>query len=120
MVTRGLLDEHAEPNVAGLQYSYELSPDAKRLFWQLESAPQNRGMVAQIEPFEPLARALLHADLADLECGSTIVFFRRHEYDWAQAVEKACEFKRLPPDSMAVDSATQLARRVTEPLSADV
>jgi len=67
-----------------------------------------------LQPYEALARQLLGKELAELEYASTIAYFHARSGSWEIALDSACEFKRLNPNSPIAKSALQLAKEVSE------
>lgn len=108
MVRGGLLEESVGQNTMGYQYSYQVPESTKRQIAELEAGSDGRKWAAQLAPFEDLAKALLKADLKQLEYASTIAYFRRKGLDWPASVDKACAFKR----TQSVRDAESLARKV--------
>jgi len=107
MVASRLLEERVEPNVVGTQYSYRLSPEAKRLLAAL--SPD-----FDLQAFEDLAKRLFATDLWQLELGSTIAFFQQQLGSWDEAMLKACEFKKVSPEAPSSRSALTLARGIVK------
>ena len=112
MVQSKTLVEHAAQNMAGQQYSYQISDDARAQIGKFEASAAGVQQSEQIIPFQELARELLQVGLRKLEIASTIVFFRKQDHDWPIAVEKACQFKQLSAGTAFVQEAETLARRV--------
>lgn len=112
MVRSGMLDEQSTPNMAGQQYSYMVSDDARRRIVEFEARPEGALQAGQMAPFEGLARDLLQADLRELEVASTIVFFRTQGHDWPVAVRKTCQFKGLSGGTPFLLKTEELARRI--------
>lgn len=112
MVQAGILDERAESNMVGQQFSYSLSEGARKNLADFEATPRGRAAAAELEPHEDLARRLFQADLKDLEYASTAVFFRQQGHDWPEAIEKMCQFKGLTPGGRVVERAGELARQI--------
>lgn len=108
MVRSGLLKESVDQNMMGVEYSYLLSDGTQQQITELEASKQGGEWLAQISPFEELAKELFKSDLKQLEYASTIVFFRRRGLDWPVAVEKARAFKQTD----AVLKAEPLANMV--------
>lgn len=114
MSAAGLLEESAEPNAAGMAYSYSLTEKAKALMVGLEADARGQAMLAKLSPFEALARRLVGSDLSLLGHGSTVVYFFRHTHDWDQALAGACSFKRLEKGSGTACSALDFAKTVMQ------
>ncbi len=108
MVRLSLLNEQANDNSMGKQYSYMVSEAAQKEITELEATGPGQRWAAELAPFQPTAKELLAADLKQLEYASTIVFFRRQGCDWDTAVEKAATFKNTP----TVKNALPLAKKV--------
>jgi hypothetical protein len=64
-----------------------------------------------MQPFQERGTALINENLWTLELGSTILFFYRQSGNWEQALNGACEFKKVPPNVQASQAALALARR---------
>src|SRR6185312_6778282 len=109
MVQAKMLEEWSVPNMAGQQYSYKVSDDARLRVAEFEAHPDGSLQAQQMAPFEDLARELLQMDLRELEIASTIVFFRNQGHDWHVAVEKTCQFKGLPPGTTFLKKVEDLA-----------
>jgi uncharacterized protein len=112
MVAVGLLQEEVTPNVAGAQYSYRLTPESENLL--MVTAAQDPARVRAMEPFHDLGMRLLGDDLWRLELGSTILYFYRQSRDWAHAMNRACEFKKVSADAIENRRASELAHEVAE------
>lgn len=112
MVQAKMLEEWSVPNMAGQQYSYKVSDDARHRVAEFEAHPDGSLQARRMAPFEGLARELLRMDLRELEVASTIVFFRNQGHGWPVAVEKTCQFKGLPPGTPFLPKAEELARRI--------
>lgn len=112
MLAQGLLDESAQQNQAGVSYSYKLTDKAARLVHHFERAPQGKAIAGELAKFEATAKELLKSSVADLEYGSTIVYFYRYEKNWKAAIQKACKFKRLKEDSPTAKRAIRLAQAI--------
>jgi uncharacterized protein YwgA len=112
LVRLHLLDEVAEDNSVGQQFSYRLSEQAGGQLAQLEQTDRGRQMAAQMAPYEGQARALLDADLKELEVAATILYFQRRGHDWPEAVERTCVFKGIAASSALVGRAEKMARAV--------
>jgi uncharacterized protein YwgA len=93
MVRLELLKEASEPFMGGSKYSYQLSEQAQRQLGELERTDRGRVLAAQLAPFEEKAKALLAADVKQLEHASTILYFHLEGKDWPEAVEQAVKFK---------------------------
>jgi uncharacterized protein len=93
MVRLELLKETSEPFMSGEKYSYQLSPQVKAQLADLEKSDRGQAMQQQLAPFEAKAKALLAADVKQLEYASTILYFHLEGKDWPEAVEKAVQFK---------------------------
>jgi uncharacterized protein YwgA len=93
MVRLDLLKETSEPFMGGSKYSYQLSEPAQRQLAELEQTDRGRGLAVQLAPFEAKAKALLAADVKQLEYASTILYFRLEGNDWPEAADKAVQFK---------------------------
>jgi hypothetical protein len=115
MVQEGLLQETNTPNAVGRQFSYTPTPATLQGLEQLEKNSQGRGMAKPLEPFKGRFRALLGADLRELELAATIAFYRERGLDWAEAEEAAARFKSEPAESLGMQRACQLARSVVQP-----
>jgi uncharacterized protein YwgA len=112
MVRASLLDEQAASSVQGVQYTYRLTDPSRQQLDAIERTPESLDWLAEMAPFEIKAKALLEADLEDLEIASTLVFFERQSQDWAQATEKTRQFKNLPPGSPLLERALVLAKQI--------
>lgn len=118
MVVAGLLVERPFMNAVGVSYAYSMPPRTQELLKQLEEEPAQRNLVASLAPFETQAKALLVRDLWELEVASTIAYFRRQGLDWAAAVQRACEFKKVKPNDPFITRVADLACDcVREPVS---
>jgi uncharacterized protein YwgA len=112
MVQAGLLEERAESNGVGMQYSYTLTDRARSLVGELDATEVGRALTEDLAPYQQLADSLFKADLRELEYASTIVFFRRAGSDWEGAVEKACKFKKADRNSAPMQAARKVAASV--------
>ena len=112
MVQSKILVEHAAQNMAGQQYSYQISDDARAQIGKFEVSSAGVQQFEQIILFQQLALELLQVGLRKLEIASTIVFFRDQGNDWPNSVEKACQFKQLSAGTTFVQEAETFARRV--------
>jgi hypothetical protein len=112
MVQLGLLAEEEKAFTGGQKFNYALTPAAEEQLAAAEATAQGREWAGQLAPFETVARDLLQADLKELEIAATIAYFHQHGNDWPAALEKACRFKELKPQSKQVTSAEALARKV--------
>lgn len=112
LVASGLLDERAEMNSVGTQYTYRLSAGAgESALSQTERRLAER--TADLGTFRSLAEELLSRDLWELELGSTILYFYDKTTDWDKAAQLACEFKRRNvANETALPSARALAMTV--------
>ena len=108
MVAAGLIEEEARPQSWGTQYSYKLAPRTGELLSQANDQ--------SMEPFSSLGADLISQDIWLLELGSTIQFFYGQTRDWAEALEKACAFKKASSEAEESRKALELARRVWEHL----
>lgn len=104
IVAAGLVEESGGPSTGGLQYSYSLKPHAAQLLQETHDP--------QMSQFQSLASCLINEHLWTLELGSTILFFFRQTGNWDEALNGACEFKKVPLDNTGSQRALALARRV--------
>ena len=107
MVRKKLLEEESEPFMGGSKYSYRLPASVVQQLADLEKTDQGRTWAEQLAPFEAKAKALLAADVKQLEYASTILYFHLEGKDWPEAVEKAVQFK----GTSVVRSALGLAQQ---------
>ena len=114
MVQANILVERSSPNVAGRQYSYEVTRDARDRVVEFEAHTEGSLQANRMAPFEGLAHELLHADLRELEIASTVVFFRKQGFAWPVAVRKTCEFKNELPGTLLMNESEELARRILD------
>jgi uncharacterized protein YwgA len=112
LVRLALFEESATGNGQGQQYSYRLTAPTVEKLSQLESSERGQAMLAELTPYEELARRLLQADLRDLEVAATLLYFRRQGDDWSRAVETTCGFKGVPAGGPLLAKAEALARSV--------
>jgi uncharacterized protein YwgA len=119
MVAAGLVIETGGPQSTTKQYSYTLKPEIRD---SVSTTPES-----QIQQFQTLGKELIETDLWQLELGSIILFFRfqaesvsyqtrltcvrRQKSDWNQALEEACNFRKVSPTVDASQSALNLAKR---------
>ena len=107
MVGVGLLEETAEPNMAGgSTYSYRLSGRAREQLRGLDQRPD------ELNSFEDMAKRLLVEHLQKLEYGATVACFHGQGGSWDEARHAAAKFKGQPADDPAMRSAEALAREV--------
>lgn len=111
MVEVDLLDEQAQENQVGQQYSYELAASTAEGLAELEATPKGKKMASQLAPFEQKAKELLNSDLWLLEVASTMVYFRKQGHSWTEAVERTCNFKNLTANAGVVKNAEGLAHQ---------
>lgn len=104
MVAAGLIEEKRGPRSGSLHYVYKLTPQIQEL---VNSTPEPR-----IQQSQEFGKELIEMDIWQLELGSTILFFHRQNRDWQQALNKACEFKKVSANIAASQSALTLANRV--------
>lgn len=104
MVAAGLVSEMGGRSNGDPQYSYVLKPEIGQLLTQ---SPDE-----SLKPFETLGRELIQEDLWQLELGSTILFFHRQTQDWSDALQKGCDYKKVPADHPKSQAALELAQRV--------
>jgi uncharacterized protein YwgA len=112
MTNLGLLQEECTGNVAGQQFNYALTDDAKTRLAALESTPHGQAWARELAPFEGQAKEFLATELRELEVAATIAFFRRQGHEWPEAVTFACSFKGLTTKDELVQRAEALARTV--------
>ncbi len=112
MVQANLLDEKTASNAVGQQYSYSLSPAARRNLAEFEATQAGQALASELEAFLAGKRWLLDEDLRVLEYAATIVFFHKLGHEWPSAIEKMCQFKGLTYEGQAVERADALARRI--------
>ena len=112
MVQANLLDEKSNSNAVGQQYSYNLSPAARKSLAEFETTPPGQALASELEAFLADKRWLLAADLRDLEYAATIVFFHKQGHEWPSAIDKMCQFKGLTKGGQVVERADALARQV--------
>jgi len=114
MVRIDLLQESSEQNRVGLQYSYQLSQQAKTGIAEFEKTAKGKELAEQLAPYEKKASELLTTDLWLLEVAATLVYFRKQGHDWAECVEKTQQFKNLDiADKRFISKVEQLARQFT-------
>jgi hypothetical protein len=111
MVAVGLFQEEVTANPAGARYGYRLTPQAVRLLAVTEQTEPFRSQ--SMNPYRDLGAKLLGEDLWRLELGSTILFFYPQSRDWNLALQRACEFKKVPQGTPATAGALELAREVS-------
>lgn len=104
MVAAGLVSETGGRSNGDPQYSYVLKPEIGLLLTQ---SPDE-----SLTPFETLGRELIQQDLWQLELGSTILFFHRQTHDWTDALQRGCDYKKVPPNQSKSQAALELAQRV--------
>lgn len=105
MVAAGLIDESCDSQAGDRQqYAYKLTPSTSAL---LNQTPE-----PTMRSFQELGRGLIDEDIWTLELGSTILFFYRQSHDLDDAMQKACEFKKVPLQSGRSRKALQLAERL--------
>jgi len=109
-----LLEEQAFENTMGQQYCYRLTEAARQKMTQLEQTEQGQGLLAQLAPFEAIDRSLIQADLKELEVAATLLYFRRQNHEWSEAIEKTRAVKNIPGESPLLPKAEKLARTVEE------
>ena len=116
LVRADLLAETSHQNQVGLQYSYEVTKDAKARIQDLEATPEGMRMEAQLTPFEMQAKTLLATDLWELEVASTLVYFRQQKHSWPDSVERTCKFKNLNRTDQTdfLEKVEELARQFAD------
>ena len=107
MVAVKLVDEDVVPTGRVTQYEYRL-PDSTRQL--LAKTDRPKGMTR----FEAEAKALIAEDIWSLELGSTILLYQEEGSDWDTCLRKACEFKKVDPDSASSQQALCLAKRISD------
>jgi uncharacterized protein YwgA len=112
MTQIGLLEEKETATSIGNTYDYRLSEKAATSMGEIEATTQGKQQAASLAEHESLAKRLLGADLKDLEHAATLIYFRQHGLEWAEAIEKACAFKKLRKNSLAIRRAESLAREI--------
>lgn len=113
LVASGIVTETAIANGVGMSYSYEMSEQGRQAVEQLEQGPQ-RSTLTSFQAFETKARELLQKSIADLEYGSTMLYFYRQTKDWAAAETKTCAFKKLSPNDKFCAAALKLAQEIQQ------
>lgn len=103
MVAAGLVNEAGGPPSGDMQYTYSLTPVTRQLLHQMPDA--------QMQAFQERGTALISENLWTLELGSTILFFYLQSGNWEQALNGACEFKKVSSHLQASQGALALARR---------
>jgi uncharacterized protein len=93
MVRLKLLKETSEPFMGGSKYLYQLAEPAQQQLVDLEQTDRGQALAEQLVRFEAKAKALLAADVKQLEYASTILYFHLEGKDWPEAVEQAVQFK---------------------------
>jgi uncharacterized protein YwgA len=112
LVRLNLLEETAEGNAVGQQFSYSVPAPALQSLRAFEMTDDGREAARLLKPFEPIARELLQLDIPVLEYASTIAFFQNQKADWNESFKSACAFKRLNPESTVAQNSLALAKRV--------
>ena len=104
IVAAGLVAETGGPPF-GSQYAYQLKPTTRQFLQQTTDEEMQR--------FEQLGKELIGSDLWQLELSSTILFYfsQTKDHDWDQALQRACEFKRVSPTLPTSQDAFKLAKR---------
>ncbi len=107
MVREHLLEETTTGAGPYEQYNYQITANTLAQMAKLEGSPRGEEMLRELAGFEDKARALLSADLRQLEYAATIVFFYQRTHKWEDAAEKAATFK----NDAAVKAALVLAQQ---------
>lgn len=111
LVKAGVLEEAAEANAAGVQYSYRLSEGGRRAVEALDRGPE----AAKVGTFlaqETMAKGLLEKPMGELEHGATMVYFYQYTHEWNEAVKRTCRFKRIRANGSECRTALNLAREI--------
>ena len=103
MVAAGLIDETGGPANGDKQYAYSLTAATQTA---LARSPD-----AVMQPFQERGRSLINEDLWTLELGSTILYFYRQTRNWDQALNNACDFKKVPANVEPSQTALRLAQQ---------
>jgi uncharacterized protein YwgA len=103
MVAAGLIEEEGGPTSGGMEYAYALKPGARVA---LEQSPDE-----VMRKFEAVGTSLINESTWALELGSTILFFYRQTPNWDQALQGACEFKKVSASVEAGGRALALAKQ---------
>jgi uncharacterized protein YwgA len=112
MVAAGLLSVTIDQGQSGSKYCYRLPDHTKEILRESEKRNPERNVA--MEPFRDRAIELLGLNTGDLELGSTVLFFQEQVKDWESAHQLACEFKKVPPDSVVAKGALDLAKRAVQ------
>lgn len=112
LVRDGVFIESTCSNYAGREFHYRLSERAAASLGEFEKTSAGRTEAAEFVRHSSSLERLLAADLRQLELASTVAFFRQKGIPWAKAVEQACEFKHVAPDSEPAGQARELAEAV--------
>jgi HD superfamily phosphohydrolase/uncharacterized protein YwgA len=123
MVRLNWLDEAAESNSFGVQYSYQLPETTRQKLDEYERGPRGQEWPALMASFQERAKSLINADLKELEIAATLAYFHAHHGDWSLAAEKTRQLGVFHLMTRAMDhlgSNYQDAqvRRAREPLLA--
>lgn len=102
LVAAGLVDESGGPAEGDMQYTYSLKPATCKLL--------NQATAAEMQPFQERGAALVKENLWTLELGSTVLFFYRQSDDWDHALTRACDYKKVPSNTPASQTALELAK----------
>jgi len=112
LVHQGLLSEQPQGNMAGRQFNYVLTAESDASIRSYEETSGGQSSLANLKPFEGLAKELLQHDLQELEYASTIAYFKNQGLSWDEAFEKGCAFKQIQMQSPVAQQSLGLARRV--------
>lgn len=112
LVAAGILNERAEINSVGTQYTYTVSADSGMAAIE-QTENRLREQAETMTTFKSLAEELLRKSLWELELGSTILYFFQKSASWEDAQRLACEFKgKNASNEPALPAARALAMRV--------
>ena len=103
MVAAGLIDETGGPANGDMQYAYKLKPNTRIALTQSPDAAMLR--------FQQRGTTLMGEDLWTLELGSTILYFYRQAKNWDEALNSACDFKKVVANAEASQAALRLAKQ---------
>lgn len=105
IVAAGLVEETGGSSAGDpySQYSYSLKPNTAQLLRDLHDP--------KLSQFQALASELINEHLWTLELGSTILFFYRQTGNWDEALQGACDFKKVLKEKIGSQRALKLAKR---------
>jgi hypothetical protein len=108
--SRGVFNETAVPNPAGVGYSYEITDKGKALLANYEKTPEGKNALESLEPYVARFGELAKVPLKQIEYAATIAFFHNQGEQWPEATNLTGRFKQVQPSSEIMKEAQKLAQ----------